>query len=905
MEKFRQFISGAFKRLITNFRRDLGMQIAVFYLLFVVPVVIIGFFFGRAINVRLQADVMTADLALARAIAQETELNLTNARYMAQELARYSEVGGGSQDDVEELYTKLVGARSATNPISLLSDWWVIRNREPVGLDVIPPEAFSSRDYLQQTELSSPSVSSGWRSSSTRQPVVTSVMPLWDDLGNVFGVVVSNIKLDALSTTLTKMINKYLVGSNEGFQAMIVDSSRKIVAHPNRSMLLRSTTGIPSSVVNDVLQGREGNQVKEQDDGERMLFSYAPIPGTRWGVIVSRPTDVAFATANAFSRSMLIIVAIFVAVGMVFWAGLSFQVIRPLEKLAVYSQSISGNEKLSNEQRSELASLANRSDQVGHLTDTLVHMEADIDARLNELATLLQTSAAVVSTLENQAVLDRILEQVERLLDVEMSAIVALDRQDGTFRAQASRGITHAHAAQLTVDPGDTDAMILRALRGRSPVQVSDTETDPSFEKQKLQAQKVGYRSVLAIPLQTLYAPPSALLIFRSDPHVFSEREISLLTNFANHAAMAIENATLYARSDMRLQEQSRRLEALIQSLKDGLILENLAGKVVYANRRVSKLIDRPVEKIVGSPVEEIFDYLLADIPEAEEIKQSLQSTSDPSDSTGTEFDIHHRGRKLNLRIHMFSVTDMDGVLIGRGRIFYDVTADRELDHMKSRLVSTVSHELRTPLASIKGYATTLLAEDVQWDLASQREFLSIISSETDRLSDMVTDLLDLSKIEAGSLPVQRAESDLAEIIKFAAQRAYPCPDGNLRVDLPEDLPLLNLDKRLIETVFRNLIENATKYADEQALIHISAELENNHLLVHVQDEGPGIPVQYQERVFDSFYRPEVDSKQTNSGFGLGLTICKGFIEAHGGRIWVEPCSTGACFAFSLPLDDD
>ena len=540
------------------------MQIAVFYLLFVVPVVIIGFFFGRAINVRLQADVMIADLALARTIAQETELSLTNARYAAQEMARYSELGGGSQEDVEDLYTRLTGARAATNPISMLSDWWVIKIREPIGFDEVPSEAFSSQDYLKYTDISGPSVSSGWLSSATRQPVVTAVSPLWDELGNIFGVVVSNIKLDDLSMALSEMITKYLVGSNEGFQAMIVDSSRKIVAHPDRSMLLQSAKAVPSSVVDDVLQGMEGNQVREQDDGGRTLFSYASIPNTRWGVIVSRPTDVAFATANAFSRSMLIVVGVFIAVGMVFWVGLSFKVIRPLEKLAVYSHSISGDEKLSEAQRSELDSLANRSDQVGYLTDTLVHMEADIDARLNELATLLQTSAAVVSTLENTAVLDRILEQVERLLDVEMSAIVALDRHDGVFTAQASRGITHSHAAQLTVDPADSDAMILRALRRRAPVQVSDTETDLSFENRKLLAQEAGYRSVLAIPLQTLYAPPSALLIFRSDPHVFSEREISLLTNFANHAAMAIENATLYARSDMRLQEQSCRLEALI-----------------------------------------------------------------------------------------------------------------------------------------------------------------------------------------------------------------------------------------------------------------------------------------------------------------------------------------------------
>jgi PAS domain S-box-containing protein len=881
------------------------MQIAFFYFLFVAPVVIIGFFLGRAINVRLQADVMIADLALARTIAQETELNLTNARYAAQELARYSERITDNREAVEELYTKLLGAQTGTNQTSLLSDWWVIKNREPVGFDIIPPNAFSSREDLQKIELSSPSISNGWQSSSNRLPVVTSVTPIWDELGNIYGVVVSNIKLDALSMTLTKMISEYRAGSNEGFQAMIVDSSRKIVGHPDRSMLLHSTSDIPASVINGVLRGDEGNQVIKQDGESEMLYSYTPILSTRWGVVVSRPTDVAFATANAFTRSMLIVVAVFVVVGMTFWTGLSLQVIRPLEKLAVFSQSISSNEKLTVTERKELANLANRKDQVGHLTDTLVHMEADIEARLTELATLLQTSAAVVSTLESQVVLDRILEQVERLLDVEMSAIVALERQDSTFRTQASRGITRAHAAQLTIDPRDSDAIVLRALRGRSTVQVSDTDKDPTFKNLRVQARKAGYRSVLAIPLQTLYASPSALLIFKSDPYVFSEREISLLTNFANHAAMAIENATLYARSDMRLQEQTRRLEALVQSLKEGLILENLEGEIVYANRRIGRLIDRPVDEIVGASAEEIIDRLLIDTPDATEIKQKLQVSPTAKDINDTEFEINHRGRKINLRVHIFSVNDLYGVLIGRGRIFYDVTADRELDHMKSRLVSTVSHELRTPLASIKGYATTLLADDVEWDLDSQREFLIIISSETDRLSAMVTDLLDLSKIEAGSLSIQRSESDLREIIDFASQRAYPPPNGNLKVEVEEGLPPLNLDRRLMETVFRNLIENATKYAGDASPIYITAEMENNHLLVHVQDEGPGIPVQYQEQIFESFYRPDIDSKHAKSGFGLGLTICKGFIEAHGGKIWVEPCSTGACFAFSLPLKDE
>jgi len=169
----------------------------------------------------------------------------------------------------------------------------------------------------------------------------------------------------------------------------------------------------------------------------------------------------------------------------------------------------------------------------------------------------------------------------------------------------------------------------------------------------------------------------------------------------------------------------------------------------------------------------------------------------------------------------------------------------------------------------------------------------------------MVTDLLDLSKIEAGSLSVTRTEIHLDEIIQFASQRAFPPPDGRLHVDLSADIPVLYLDKRLIEAVFRNLIENAAKYAGEESPITITANIENENLLVYVQDEGPGIPVQYQDHLFESFYQPEIDLIQTKSGFGLGLTICKGFIEAHGGQIWVEPCSMGACFAFSLPLDED
>jgi len=238
----------------------------------------------------------------------------------------------------------------------------------------------------------------------------------------------------------------------------------------------------------------------------------------------------------------------------------------------------------------ELTSIARRRDQIGHLARSLIRMEDAIEARLNELSTLLETSAAVVSTLDSKTVLNRILEQVERLLDVRMSAIIGLDERHRVFRAQASRGLSRNYVEQIAIPPTEPHSVSLRALRSGEPIQISDTETNPSFKANRPRARAEGYRSVLALPLNTNYAPPSVLIVFRPEPHVFNEQEISLLRNFANHAAMAIENAALYARSDMRLQEQTRRLEALIQSLNDAIILEDPDKRVIYANRRVEAL---------------------------------------------------------------------------------------------------------------------------------------------------------------------------------------------------------------------------------------------------------------------------------------------------------------------------
>jgi PAS domain S-box-containing protein len=576
-------------------------------------------------------------------------------------------------------------------------------------------------------------------------------------------------------------------------------------------------------------------------------------------------------------------------------------VIRPIERLGPISETIGLNQAISAEDQQHLESQSQRNDQIGRLIRSIMHMKNSIAERIKEQATLLETSTAVVSTLDPETVLNRILEQMGRLLSIKMYAVIALDKENGSFRIRASRGLSQQFTEQLSILPTEPDAVTMRALHAKEPIQVSDTETDPSYAIRKQRARVEGFRAVLAVPLNTQYAPPTALLVFHPTPHVFTSNEIQLLTSFANHAAMAIENAMLYERSDMRLREQTHRIEALVQSLHDGLILSDLRGMAIYANKRVGELADLSVKGLTGMHVDQILACIIARTSEKSGKQKDVHKILNKQGERKVEISQTQVDRTIHLRLEVFNVNDEEGTPIGRGILFHDITADRELDRMRSSLVSTVSHELRTPLAAIKGYASTLLAEDVEWDRASQHEFLTIISDESDRLTNLVNNLLDLSRIEAGSLRLARESCDIKETINSAAKQSRLTPGNKFEVQIEAKLPELYADPPRLESILRNLIENAVKYGGEQAKIRVEVGRNGKDFLFRVIDDGPGIPVKEGQRIFESFYRVDDSLARLTSGAGLGLAICQGLVRAHGGRIWAEAQETGACIAFTIP----
>ena len=228
----------------------------------------------------------------------------------------------------------------------------------------------------------------------------------------------------------------------------------------------------------------------------------------------------------------------------------------------------------------------------------------------------------------------------------------------------------------------------------------------------------------------------------------------------------------------------------------------------------------------------------------------------------------------------------------------------REVDHLRSELLANVSHELRTPLASIKGYASTLLRTDVKWPAKQQKDFLETIDSETDRLTKLINDILDMSRIEGGALKLRLEQSRIVEVLGHINSRLKILTEHHqLKINIPKKLPAVFADEMRIGQVISNLVDNATKFSPPGSEIDISAYHDKDEVIISIADHGKGMTKDVTEKLFNRFYQAEDVVTGRKSGTGLGLAISRGIIESHGGKIWVESkVGAGSTFKFSLPV---
>jgi two-component system sensor histidine kinase KdpD len=265
---------------------------------------------------------------------------------------------------------------------------------------------------------------------------------------------------------------------------------------------------------------------------------------------------------------------------------------------------------------------------------------------------------------------------------------------------------------------------------------------------------------------------------------------------------------------------------------------------------------------------------------------------------------------RLNHRTAFFwTFLDQAAIIIERYRLrreALDVELLRRTDALRSALVSSVSHDLRTPLSSIKAAASSLLQDDVEWSEDERHSFAVAIEREADRLNRLVGNLLDMSRIEGGALKPEKEWYPIDELIHdVLGHMQFSLQEREVKTDIPEDLPPVELDYLQIDQVLTNLVENAVRYTVAPSPIEIKVRVSQGMMSIQIADRGPGIPEKDLERIFDKFYRVSRANGGSSGvrGSGLGLSVCRGLVEAHGGQIWAENrLEGGTLFQFTLPL---
>lgn len=355
-------------------------------------------------------------------------------------------------------------------------------------------------------------------------------------------------------------------------------------------------------------------------------------------------------------------------------------------------------------------------------------------------------------------------------------------------------------------------------------------------------------------------------------------------------------SAVVTLRDETQLLAVTRRSEAILLSTSDGILVFDADDRLTFVNPAAERILGKGAEELVG---------LVTDTWALFGLKPDPGGSVRQTGTQTREVDLE-RPEHMILDVRVDPVFDDHRTYLGSVATIRDVTAEREAMRMKNEFVSTVSHELRTPLTSIKGYIDLILDGEAGEINDVQREFLSIVKENTDRLVELINDMLDISRIESGRIVLKVQPLDVRERIEGAVDTFQAILDQQGRtvhIDVPEDLPKVAGDPDRVGQVLINFISNAIKYSPEGGDVFIRASASDSMVRVEVTDQGIGIDPEDQSRLFTQFYRVDSSLTRQIGGTGLGLSIVKSIIELLGGNVGVtsEP-GKGSTFWFTLPI---
>lgn len=528
---------------------------------------------------------------------------------------------------------------------------------------------------------------------------------------------------------------------------------------------------------------------------------------------------------------------------------------------------------------------------------------------------LLRISAELSSSLDVDRVLERTLALTSELIGAAQACVLLLTQEGDSLQLRASFGERGPGSLQMDLDI--QEGLPSWVMSHNQSVLIDDLSQDARWKTLDNDAQE--QRSAIAVPIIVGDEAIGAMLFTHSEVGAFVPEQQRLVRSVASQVGGAIKNAELYhvisdqaerLGSMLRSQQiEASQSRGILNSIADGVIVTDSNHEIILFSPSAERILGLLSDDVVGHPV---FDFIGVYGAGGTRWADTIRAWSQNPASIGqvaflTEQLELEDGRVISIHPAPFVLGDE---FLGTVSIFRDISREVEVDRLKSEFVATVSHELRTPMTSIKGFVDLLLM-DVSGELADeQRRFLEIIRSNTFRLEILVGDLLDISHLESGkvtlsfqALDVYRLLDEMREHVEHRSQEGEK--QISFQIEAPQSLPKLRGDLERVRQILANLVENSFNFTPSGGMIRMRARQVGDQIEIDVIDNGMGISLPEQERIFERFFRGEQSLLLGIAGTGLGLSIVLNLVEMHEGRIWVTSDGIpgkGSTFTVSLPV---
>jgi signal transduction histidine kinase len=699
----------------------------------------------------------------------------------------------------------------------------------------------------------------------------------------------------------------------QGGRAYVVDRRGRLIAADDANLVLRQLSLIDRPFVQSLLQDGRATGSYTNERGVEAMATGLGLDRVGWGVAVEHPRAILAAAVGRQLWFFAALTAAGVLVSAVVGHVLSGHMTRPVERLRQGVQRFGRGDlqhRVPIETSDEIGDLALQFNLMAtelaashaRLEDRIRDATRDLARRQHEAEELARVARRLTEDLDPAQVADRVVQPVLTLFAVQ-SSVLWLRRADGALVAlgisgRALQGFTRGDVLPQGV------SLAGRAVREGQAVWSRDVLAEPGLvqsESQRGRLAAAGDRAVLCVPLAVKGQMLGVLSLGDGAVREFTPEEVTLLQAFADQAAIALQNANLYAES----QTQRNHLTQILESTSDGVLFVGPDRRIQAANRHTGDLLGCPAPQLVGS---ELGDVLARECTATS--RDALLRACDVgleasaiAEATGAVGDLEMANLHRVLHWEARTTRDAASRTVGLTITLHDVTREREIAQMKSDFVSFATHQLRTPLSGIKWMLELGMQEpDVSEGVSS---YMKDALGASQRLIQLVNDLLDVSRLESGRMKGAPQLVDLVGLTRTVLGELKPQVDDKgqrLTLDSREDVLEVFADAQLLRQVVLNLASNAIKYSPIGGAIAVSLDRGGDVIRWQITDTGIGVPKESQRHLFEKFYRADNVAALEADGTGLGLYLVRLIVEQIGGRVWCESEEGhGATFVFTAP----